>query len=84
MIYNSKYYNSNHIENSDNDLLNVVVYGTGTLGALAIHALNNRNIQIQYVVDDNFKNWNKDFFNKSKALLYSFASDGIGKIYCMS
>jgi len=61
MIYNSKYYNSNHIDKSDNELSNVVVYGTGTLGALAIHALKNRNIKIQYVVDDNVKNWNKEF-----------------------
>ena len=63
MLYKSKYYNSNDIKLSNMLLSKVVVYGTGTFGALAIYALKQRNIKILYVIDDNFKNWNKDFYD---------------------
>ena len=62
MIYKSKYYNGNNIKLSMKQLSKVVVYGTGTFGALAIYALKQRNIKILNIIDDNNKNWNKDFY----------------------
>ena len=56
MLYQSKYYNGNDIKLPNKQLTKVVVYGTGTFGALAIYALKQRNIKILYVIDDNFKN----------------------------
>ena len=61
MLYKSKYYNGNDIKLSNMQLSKVVVYGTGTYGALAIYALKQRNIKILNIIDDNSKNWNKDF-----------------------
>ena len=46
MLYKSKYYNGNDIKLSNKQLSKVVVYGTGTFGALAIYALKQRNIKI--------------------------------------
>ena len=61
MLYKSKYYNGNDIKLSNKQLSKVVVYGTGTYGALAIYALKQRNKKILNIIDDNSKNWNKDF-----------------------
>jgi hypothetical protein len=41
----------------------VILFGTGGLGALALHALNQKNIKVICFVDNNFSNWDKKFKN---------------------
>ena len=39
----------------------VILFGTGGLGTLALHALKQKNIRVIYFVDNNYSNWNKKF-----------------------
>ena len=39
----------------------VILFGTGGLGTLALHALKQKNIKVIYFVDNNYSNWNKKF-----------------------
>ena len=63
MLYNSPF-NKNVILNSDYEKFKqkgVVVFGTGNLGALCLHALKQRNIKTVCFVDNNISNWEKKF-----------------------
>ena len=63
MLYNSPF-NKNVILNSDYEKFKqkgVVVFGTGNLGALCLHALKQKKIKTVCFVDNNISNWEKKF-----------------------
>ena len=63
MLYNSPF-NKNVILNSDYEKFKqkgVVVFGTGNLGALCLHALKQKNIKTVCFVDNNISNWENKF-----------------------
>ena len=63
MIYNSNF-EINKIDSEVYDNFKksgVILFGTGNLGALALHSLKQKNIKLVCFVDNNFSNWNKKF-----------------------
>ena len=63
MLYNSPF-NKNSALNSDYEKFKqkgVIIFGTGNLGALCLHALKQKKIETVCFVDNNFSNWEKKF-----------------------
>ena len=63
MIYNTPF---PKLETYDDDYLKfkkegVIIFGTGNLGSLCLHALKQKNIKPLCFVDNNFSNWDKKF-----------------------
>ncbi len=55
-ISESKYQDYDHYQKRG-----VIVFGTGNLGALALHSLKQKNIKLICFVDNNTSNWDKQF-----------------------
>ena len=63
MIYTS-HFKVNKIDTKSFDNFKksgVILFGTGGLGTLALHALKQKNIKLVCFVDNNFSNWDKKF-----------------------
>ena len=61
MLYRSPYQirDSDQTINEITKCSEIVIYGTGNLGALALHAFNNMGIKVNCYCDDNKNNWGK-------------------------